>query len=119
MLISLSIMSKKILFTKAFTSYINLKEEVYYVFGSFHVKSQTQKIICTSCYSGTRSHRRLIFRIMCSYRTYTSILDREKKYETMNFFGQKLRGFRWNGPKSYDQNYISTIYLLKTGVWGL
>ena len=34
--------------------------------------------ICTSCYSGTRSHRRLIFSIMYSYRTYTSILDGEK-----------------------------------------
>ena len=32
----------------------------------------------TSCYSGTRSHRRLIFRIMYSYRTYTSILEEEK-----------------------------------------
>ena len=33
--------------------------------------------ICTSSYSGTRSHWRLILRIMYSFRTYTSILQRE------------------------------------------
>ena len=54
-----------------------------------------------------------MFRIMYSYRSYTSILDGEKKSETMNFFvGQKLCGFRWNDPLvRVSQNYmINLIY---------
>ena len=42
--------------------------------------------ICTTCYYGTRSHRGLIFRIMYSYRTYTSLLDGEKNLRLWFFF---------------------------------
>ena len=52
--------------------------------------------ICTSCYSGTRSHRRLIFRIMNSHRMYTLCTEYENNWRWTIFW---VCDFTWNDPK--------------------
>ena len=51
--------------------------------------------ICTSCYSGTRSHRRLIFRIMNSHRMYTLCTKYENNRKWCIFW---VCDFTWNDP---------------------
>ena len=63
--------------------------------------------ICTSCYSGTISHRRLIFRIMKSHRIYTLCT----KYEKNRKFW--VCDFTWNDP------YKDIYFNIKVGLYYL
>ena len=61
--------------------------------------------ICTSCYSGTRSHRRLIFRIMNSHRMYTLCTN------LVLLSKKRVCDFTWNDPCIKSANWALNMLL--------